>query len=1454
MAGAAGSAGGAGPAGGTPFSIPVNPPPRGPGGVRPPPVTPPGLSTNPLDYIFAKSLGLRNNGGQTEVVYMNNLVDAAADAGVDAADRLGLPRTAQNPTGTPQWLVPLIGQGRADWAVYDMPTTVLKPDRFSAEDAQGYFDKFREPLPTLGVNGTYFDLMPTSIAAFFVRYNDNTADGANNPGDLVMGAGPNGQPSRAFLHWGSFAGKVALIVDAILQQFSFPAGSFWGVAVHAPDHTMLFQRLSFDAPDLALVTTLLLNMSNGATSDGRLGYTVADDGMYFRVMIYNPSTGRGGQLPPLLRKKTKTVWNPHPGLPCGPQALMMALARHTESRSKVGHLKEREREMESYIEDMVAAVASPTDAWSYGELYKAVEWLRLSTGRHIELTVLDAHVDHVVLFDTVSGVGVSDVRRRLRAVEDEDADSGDEAVEDEGDGEEDLLDDSGDEDTGEHPLPRLRLFVMHDRVAGHFFTCFNPASLKDGRLWCDGCHKLYSKQSYKMHVCTKWACKLCGANHKTKEAFRTHFYSEEHVPCPTCERLMPPRCLEKHGAGCKGVYRRCPRCNECYTDATKTKNPRAITPEQHAEMCGKRMRFCGVCNAHREPEHVCVRPRRDDFGFNYDKQRQEHCALDIECMRGPRGKQVFMCASARFALPFVEGESLDDYNARHIAHHRETPALRFRSISDLCQWMVTRKRTTFVLHNMGGYDGPILLWYMRYEMGVNLDTLMDGLKVMLAQFGSNRMMDSLNHLTTSLAKMPKMFFRPGQCPDVAKQHFPHDFNTPENQDYEGPLPDREFYGDPGNKDLDAWHAAERLRYTPYTSLKWNLKKVCEKYCDTDALVLMVCWQAYRLSGILAGGVDPGGCVTAASFADKTWQHKDIPDEGVTSLPQGRGEDDAIIKAMVDDSFHGGRTEGFVVYKEVSEGHKLVVDDVTSMYPHQMTGVLPNGLPVLYVNPPDGPDPLLPPGCPAGFPDMVGIARVDIRPPIFPGRPHFRPVIGDYDKDTGRYVFDLYPKVNYAITLSELKLCLEHKYRLDRVHSVVVWPESDYVYRSFVYRFFKLKLESSAPIPEDKVDAFIEECQERYGFRPDRAALLRSENVALRALAKLLLNSSWGKQAQAPKATTQHVSGLDACKLFASHATGKIAVVSVEVDPYLKDRFAVKFYHRTDRLRMVDHKRNKAIATIITGNARCYLYKKMAEHEGHVLYVDTDSVFVEVPEDTPESRSTSVCPGVHLGEWASEVPEGAVWERMVVLGAKCYALEGRELATGKKIHKVRSKGIPMNSTAARTTVTFDNMKRLVNGELSYLSLDILHFRRQPRGHTYVGWMNKRIQQTPAKSETHGLGLMTPFGPHTEATMQKPAKRPRIGRTEPLPEPGWSLSDPVRRDDSESDSEMTDNEAEAAMAEAMRAQDRRLEDEARRSAFYEAITRAEEEGARAAYDEGRRIVRNIQNATTQLMEFI
>ena len=96
---------------------------------------------------------------------------------------------------------------------------------------------------------------------------------------------------------------------------------------------------------------------------------------------------------------------------------------------------------------------------------------------------------------------------------------------------------------------------------------------------------------------------------------------------------------------------------------------------------------------------------------------------------------------------------------------------------------------------------------------------------------------------------------------------------------------------------------------------------------------------------------------------------------------------------------------------------------------------------------------------------------------------------------------------------ELEKALEKGYRILQIHEVWHFPEtSDELFKEYVDTFLKIKQEASGYpkecVTEEQKQRYVDEYYEVMGIRLDPNKI--EYNPGLRALAKLMLNSFWGK--------------------------------------------------------------------------------------------------------------------------------------------------------------------------------------------------------------------------------------------------------------------------------------------------------------------------------------------------------
>ena len=260
------------------------------------------------------------------------------------------------------------------------------------------------------------------------------------------------------------------------------------------------------------------------------------------------------------------------------------------------------------------------------------------------------------------------------------------------------------------------------------------------------------------------------------------------------------------------------------------------------------------------------------------------------------------------------------------------------------------------------------------------------------------------------------------------------------------------------------------------------------------------------------------------------------------------ENHPIIKsAPLDprDAFFGGRTENIVTRCEVAEGtEKIRYVDVCSLYPYVLkTGVFPIGHPEIYIGAEcstligDGPS--------YNFDMVEGLVRCRVLPP----RNLFHPVL-PY-RVRGKLLFALCRSCCESFSQSacthehpgerefegtwvscELRKAIEKGYLVTLVSEIWHYKVARYdrdtrqggLFAEYINSFLQLEQEASGWPSECKDDEskarYLREYEEIEGIVLDNNNITR--NPGLRSVAKLCLNSFWGKFGQRSNLPTTEI--------------------------------------------------------------------------------------------------------------------------------------------------------------------------------------------------------------------------------------------------------------------------------------------------------------------------------------------
>ncbi len=443
-----------------------------------------------------------------------------------------------------------------------------------------------------------------------------------------------------------------------------------------------------------------------------------------------------------------------------------------------------------------------------------------------------------------------------------------------------------------------------------------------------------------------------------------------------------------------------------------------------------------------------------------------------------------------------------------------------------------------------------------------------------------------------------------------------------------------------------------------------------------------------------------------------------------------------------DCYYGGRTNALVLDKTANA--KLL--DFCSLYPAQMKHQkYPCGHPKRLVHDIPAPQtvpchvqhlcPMLGRRCPGQHIILpyFGVMKAKVLPP----RRLYHPVLPI--RCNGKLMFPLCQKCasiqsqDYCTCddkdrmfvgtwcTPEMETALSVGYQLIYVYEVLHWTRtSNTLFSEFINQFLQLKAQASGwpkeVNTEQKRDCYINTFLEREGVLLVKDKI--EKNPGLRTLAKLLLNSLYGKFAQ------RH--NMKRCRFVTSpkelYDLLSDSSKSVKDFHVLSPNIMLIEYAQAQEFENIDPKTNVIISAFCSCYGRLDLWKVMHSLGRYVLYHDTDSVIYDLSspwhpevgtglgELTDELVCKNVgCSGCAEGHWITE---------FVACGPKNYAYR---LNNGQSVCKVR--GFSLNYTNSQV-LNFDSMREALRAwkhniptkELITVTTQILRQKKEAKVYT------------------------------------------------------------------------------------------------------------------------------------------
>ncbi len=802
----------------------------------------------------------------------------------------------------------------------------------------------------------------------------------------------------------------------------------------------------------------------------------------------------------------------------------------------------------------------------------------------------------------------------------------------------------------------------HFHYTQNFQSFYRSIHKKDRHyMWCHKCLRAFNyryKEDILNHTCQELTCDKCKMVFDTDEQLENHkkkklvndsyndFVDDAEVEivqkylCTQCNTsCYNLACYDQHVSKvCKFKWRKCTECWEKVWTGSSTLHVCNMNAAAKCYTCKQKFTRREI------KEHRCsITKLKTPEDVELDNELRDMYSFDFESMLIDRGDYEEHVVNLAIVQNCGTGEkwlfeTLEEFvQWIHDTFNNDVEDLENEDDEDD---ETNKSSILMIAHNFKGYDGRLLFDHMKKTDRVVTNLLMNGAKIMSMQWGNVVFYDSLLHITAALEQFPKIFGLDEE--QFVKGYFPYKFNIPENQNYVGPIPGVQYF------DPDRMSSNKRRSF-----LKWHRDQVENdyvydfkdeliKYCESDVDILAQSLNVYVTEAMnMNSNLNPMRCPTIASYALQVYRTLHMPEHMISVLRKDEAE-------FARRAFHGGRTDvrrlvKFYTPSDVESGKYAVYQDVQSLYPTvQFYKPLPYGSPKKYLfnhaNQPSR--------------DTVntwfGFVECDLKVVEF----QYHPVI--VEKKDGKLQADLKDKTKIVLTSTELQYALRNGYELVRVYEYHEYNYSCDLFKSYIQTYLKLKIECSGMPKHIKTDAdwdvYFNYHKDQLGVHLDKQNM--HKNAGRKQLAKLMLNSLWGKFAQNTDMTYQLI--IDPNQILKDSETALIAAslwdnesVNIQKDISYGDKRLLIAKSNGINYGLL-RKTNIALATFVTSWGALTLWEEMQKLGDRVLYHDTDSI---IYERSPTGYNIPL--GVYLGEWEDETG-GKPITKFCSIGPKSYS--------------------------------------------------------------------------------------------------------------------------------------------------------------------------------------------------------
>ncbi|CAH1999611.1 unnamed protein product [Acanthoscelides obtectus] len=308
------------------------------------------------------------------------------------------------------------------------------------------------------------------------------------------------------------------------------------------------------------------------------------------------------------------------------------------------------------------------------------------------------------------------------------------------------------------------------------------------------------------------------------------------------------------------------------------------------------------------------------------------------------------------------------------------------------------------------------------------------------------------------------------------------------------------------------------------------------------------------------------------------------------------------------------------------------------------------------------------------------------------------------------------------------------YEIWEYDTIQLSKDQEGLFSGMMNKFLQIKQQASGwpkhCLTDEEKNRYIDAFLDREDIKLEFSKII--ENPCLRSLAKLMLNSFWGKFAQ--KENQNKTSIVRDCGEFFDMLTNPSIHVNT-VLPVNEETLLITWEFREEAYD-VSSTVNVVLASYVTALARLKLYSFLEKVEERAVYVDTDSC-IYISRKGLDDIST----GDFIGDMTDELNGGFISE-FVSGGPKNYAYKYTTLSGEEQI-VCKVKGISLNYKASQV-VNFEKIKDMVlkkSDPVSVLSRQL----RRTREHAVVTVEFPKVYKiTSMKRKFYEDHTSVPFG--------------------------------------------------------------------------------------------------------------